>query len=205
MDAAVEEKIRDRLDRGAMTSRAVLSTFRMLDEGSRLSPSYLDSRYAPFYYFLGQELRASTVLEFGFGIGIPSGCYVRGHKDTDAILSFQESGKTYYSPRIGIHNVKNYFRGVLDVYVGQIHDDAFVDKAKARKWELALLNEECGYGDVLERLEFAWDRLGLGGTVALDHVSSHDPTGAAYRDFCRRKGRSSRIIPTKYGVGVITK
>lgn len=205
MNQAVEQNISERLRRGHLTGRTVLSTFRMIDESSRESPGYTDNRYAPFYYILGQELQAKSLLEFGFGIGIASGCYVRGCRTAEHVLAFQEVGKSYYSPRMGIHNLKNYFRGVLDVHVGRIHDEAFALKAGARKWDLAIMNEESDYGTLMEHMEFAWDALGLDGTLVMDRVSSDDQCGKAYSDFCRRKGRRERLFQTKYGVGVITK
>lgn len=205
MNLTAESKIRERLKRGLLTGRNVLSTFRMTDESLRETSAYTDNRYAPFYYILGQEVPADSVIEFGFGIGIASGCYVRGCPVVENVLSFQESGKSYYSPRMGIHNLKNYFKGKLDVHVGRIHDEAFVLKARAREWGLAILNEESDYGTLMEHMEFAWDVLGMDGTLVMDRVTSDDQVGAAYSDFCRRKGRGARLFDTKFGVGVVTK
>lgn len=205
MNHTQEHNICERLKRGYLPGRAVLSTFRMMDESDRQSASYADPRYAPFYYILGQELPAASVLELGFGIGIGSGCYVRGCKTVENLLVFQESGKTYYSPRMGIHNLKNYFKGNLGVHVGKIHDDTFVSQVGSREWDLAILNEDSDYGTLMEHLEFAWGALKDRGTLVMDYAVSHDPAKAAYSDFCRRKGRHDRVVQTKFGVGVITK
>ncbi len=205
MKHAVECNIHERLKCGNLTGRVLLSTFRLMDESLRESSAYTDNRYAPFYYILGQELMAKNIIEFGFGIGIASGCCVRGCSVVENILAFQEVGKSYYSPRMGIHNLKNYFKGKLDVHVGHIHDEFFVIKAKSREWDLAILNEEADYGTLMEHMEFAWDALVCDGTLVMDRIGDNDHTRAAYSDFCRRKGRKARLFNTKYGVGVLTK
>lgn len=205
MKLVTESNICERLKRNCLTGRTLLSTFRMMDESVRDSSMYTDNRYAPFYYILGQELPVKNVIEFGFGVGIASGCYVRGCTSVGNILTFQESGKSYYSPRMGIHNLKKYFKGKLDVYVGQIHDEAFVSKAYGCEWDLAILNEESDYSTLMEHMEFAWDVLATDGTLVIDRVVKNDQTKAAYMDFCQRKGRVARLFDTKFGVGVATK
>lgn len=205
MDLATTQILQETLAAGAISSKAMLSTFRMLDESSRDSPAYSDPRYAPFYYLLGKERPSKSVVEFGFGIGICSGCYVRGCKSVERILAFQETGKNYYSPRIGIHNVKSYFKGDLNVYVGKVMDREFLEQLSARKWELAILNEEKDYDSLMEYLELVWDNMAYDGTLVMDYAKHHEQAAAAYADFCRRKGRDSRILNTRYGVGVITR
>jgi len=205
MDLAVEKSVNERVNAGVMSGRALLSTFRMLDEASRLTPAYSDPRYAPFYYILGQERPAKYLLEFGFGIGIASGCYVRGCKTVEKILTFQESGKNYYSPRIGIHNLKNYFRGSLDVYVGKATDEIFETKLTAQKWQVVFLNEEKDYDTLMLYLDLIWENMEELGTLVVEYARSNDIVAKAYADFCKRRGRATRILPTKFGVGILTR
>lgn len=205
MNSIVENNICERIKRCSLSGRTILSTFRMMDESLRDSSIYSDNRYAPFYYILGQEMPVKNVIEFGFGIGIASGCYVRGCSMVENILTFQETGKVYYSPRMGIHNLKNYFKGTLDVHVGRIYDDAFVLKARSCEWNLAIMNDGSDYNNLMECMEFAWEILSIDGTLVVDRVMSDDQVKSAYSDFCRRKGRGLKLFETKFGVGVITK
>src|SRR6185437_10692125 len=169
MDPKTVKKLSDRLRHGTISGSAMLSTFRMLDESSRTSPSYSDSRYAPFYYMLVQEYPVKNVLELGFGIGICSGCYVRGCNVTENILAFQESGKNYYSSRIGIHNLKRYFKGSLNVYVGKILDEEFVESLQRHKWHLAIVNEDKNYDTLMSYLELVWGHIADSGTIVMDY------------------------------------
>jgi len=205
MDLITEQKIIDRLNSGYLSGKAMLSTFCMLDEDSRSSPAYSDPRYAPFYYILGQELPVKRVLELGFGIGIASGCYVRGCKTVEHILTFQETGKSYYSPRIGIHNLKSYFKGDLDVYVGKLTDKEFTDRVEAKKWQLAILNEQKTYDGLMTYLDLMWENMEPLGTIVVEYARSNDVQAAGYEDFCKRTGRAKRLLPTKYGIGVLTR
>jgi hypothetical protein len=205
MNSETFDRITDRLEKGTITGKALLSRFRLLDETSRESPAYSDTRYAPFYYILGQELPAKNLLEMGFRLGICSGCYLRGCRTVEHFLAFQEVGKSYYSPRLGIHNVKDYFKGDLDVYIGAVTDHKFTSKLEAREWDLAIVNEEREYDTHLAYLELIWSNLAFDGTVVMDYVTHHKASETAYQDFCRRKGKKPQVIPTKYGVGVITK
>lgn len=205
MDLATEQVIHERVQCGVFSGKAMLSTFRMLDEESRNTSAYYDPRYAPFYYILGQELPVKSVLEFGFGIGIASGCYVRGCKTVESILSFQETGKSYYSSRIGIHNLKNYFKGVLDVYAGKVNDQIFADKLNARKFDLGILNEERDYDTMMMYFDVMWEHLADEGTLVVDFARSNEIVAKAYESFVKRHGRAKRMIGTKYGVGVISK
>jgi hypothetical protein len=205
MNNIAESNICERLKNGHLSGRTLLSTFRMVEESLRESPLYTDNRYAPFYYILGQEVPSKNVIEFGLGVGIASGCYVRGCSCVEKILSFQQSGKEYYSPRIGTHNVRKYFKERFDVHVGRIYDEEFVFQARSRQWDLAIVNEEVDYGTLMEHLEFAWDVLAIDGTLVVDYVNSNDQVKSSYSDFCKRKAQLLRIIPTKYGVGLLTK
>lgn len=206
MDAEKLQALTDRLARGSMSAKTLLSTFRMLEESSRNSPAYSDARYAPAYYHLGQTLPVTNLLEIGFGIGIGSGCYVRGCNSVQNILAFHETGKSYYSPRVGIHNVRRYFKGNLNVYVGKLIDREFERCLKARKWELAIVNEEADYDRMMSYLDLVWEHTAKEGTIVVDYVVHNATVGKAFVEFCRRQGRPwEDVLPTRYGTGVISR
>lgn len=205
MDKEFCEKIEKRLNKGILSGRLLLSKMRMIDEASRLSPPYTDPKYIPFYHYLAQEITPVNVIEIGFRLGLCSGTFLNSCKSVKRFLALQEETKIFYSPRIAKHNIRDHFKGQLDVHVGSVTDDQFLAMVQGAKWDLAFINEEKSYDSHISYLEILWDNMSLDGTILVEYVNYHDYVKKAYFDFCKRNNREPCIFKTRYGVGVITK
>lgn len=196
----LEEKLNKNLP-----SKVFLDRMRLIDEDSRLTAAYNDPKYIPFYYWLGTLIKPAFLVEIGFRLGLFSATFLRACKTVEKVLVFQEKTDVFYSPKLGKANVRDHYKGTLDVYVGSINDEAFEQKLNETKYDLAIINEEVGYDKHREYLDALWSNLHLDGFIVMDYVTRHKPAGEAYFDFCKAKNRNPTIITTRYGVGIIKK
>jgi predicted O-methyltransferase YrrM len=198
----LKKRLEEKLDK-QITSRVFLDRMRVLDEESRKSAAYNDPRYIPFYYWLGSMIEPKSLVELGFRLGLFSANFLRSCKSVERFLGYQEKTAEFYSPRLGKSNVRDHYKGPLDIYVGSINDEEFENLLSKTQWDLAIINEEVGYDRHREYLDVIWSKLNLDGYIVMDYVNRHKPAGEAYMDFCRIKNREPVKISTRYGVGII--
>lgn len=196
--------LEEKLDKN-LPARVFLDRMRVIDEESRQTAAYNDPKYVPFYYWLGEQVQPDSIIEVGFRLGLFSATFLRACKSVKKMLAFQEKTTTFYSPKLGKANVRDHYKGPLDIYVGSINDVAFEQKLTENQWGLAIVNEEVGYDRHREYLDALWSNLQLDGLIVMDYVTRHKPAGEAYFDFCKAKNRSPITIATRYGVGIIRK
>jgi predicted O-methyltransferase YrrM len=201
----LRDQLTEKLNRGLVTPGVLLGRMRMLDESARQTAAYTDPRYVPFYHHLGVLVRPKAVLEIGFRLGLFSACVVRGAGSAERVFGFQQRTDSYYSDRLGRANVRDHFKGLLDVYVGRVTDAAFVERLSPGGWDLVIVNEEESYDAHMAYLDTVWPHVADEGLVVMDYVVRHGPAAQAYRDFCRAKNRRGVEVATRYGVGIIQK
>lgn len=197
--------LKDKLAKSVVSAHILLDKFRVIDEASRRSSAYTDPKYAPFYYHLGTLIQPKTVLEIGFRLGLFTGCLLKGCQTVEKVLGFQQKSDAFYSERLGKANVRDNFKGELDIHLGTMTDDVFLKKLAEAKWDLVIVNEEVSYDDHLKYLDIVWPHVSDEGLVVMDYVTRHSAAGQALKDFCMIKNRESVYVPTRYGVGIIQK
>jgi predicted O-methyltransferase YrrM len=188
----LEEKLSKNLP-----SRIFLDRMRLLDEESRKTAAYNDPRYFPSYYFLGTILQPKSILQIGFKLGLISANFLHSCKTVEKFLGFQEKTENFYSPRLGKANVKDHYKGKLDIYVGNIHD------VLLEKYDLAIIDEEVTYDKYKEYLDITWEKTNFDGFIVMDYVNKHKPAKEAYLDFCKGKNREPVVVTTRCGLGII--
>jgi len=186
-------------------SHVFLDRFRVIQESSRKTAAYTDSRYAPFYYYLGELIQPKSMVEIGFRLGLLSGCFLKSCKTVENFLGFQEVGEEFYSPRLGRSNIKDVYKKSIDIYVGNLYDGEWSKRFKDETWDVIFINEEKNYDRHMEYLEAIWPQVAYNGLIFMEHVRYHEPATLAYLNFCKIKNRDSVIIDTRYGVGMIQK
>lgn len=193
----------ERLDRSHLNTQHLLGRCRLIDEGSRDTPAFTDPRYLPFYYHLGEAVPATSLVEIGFRLGLPSACFLQGCRGVEAFFGFREDQGEFYSPRLAVGNVKDHFRGKIATAHGATTDPAFLDNLGGRRWDVVLIDEETEYDKHRTYLDLAWAALASGGLLVVDYLNRHEPSRRAFREFCATHGRPPAVLPTRYGVGII--
>jgi predicted O-methyltransferase YrrM len=188
------------------SSRIFLDRLRVGEEKMREMPSYNDPRHFPFYYYLGVLTTPENLVEIGFGVGFCSSLFLKGCKTVKRFLAIQEPKKDeFYSVRMGKSNLKDNFRGVTDLYVGNITDDEFEVKFKENNWQLAIINEEVNYDRYRLYFDFLWPQMDFEGLIIIGNILRHRQAKQAYIDFCKVKNREFMVIETRSGIGIIKK
>ena len=204
MDAEeLKDKLEYELDRRLISARTLLSGFRVIDEGSRRSFAYLDDRYVPFYYHLGKYIQPKFLLKIGFNLGLLSGSFLKSCKTVEWLQGFQEKSDEYFSPRLGMANIRDIYPNPkpLFVHVGDLLDEQW--SLRDKKWDLVIVNVETTHDKLRFYLDVIWPHVSEGGWIVVDYVNYHKPTGETYRDFCKVQNREPTVVNTRYGVGLL--
>ena len=64
----IQKEINEILHNKLLGGKVLLQDCRFVDENSRLSPSYGDPMYAPFYYHLGKLVKPRSVKSMSFNL-----------------------------------------------------------------------------------------------------------------------------------------
>lgn len=188
-----------------ISGSTLLNSMRLIDEDSRKSAPYADPNYCPFYFHLGKYFKAEKVLEFGFTLGLLSASYFTSCKDSKYFLGFLEKKEEFFSVRLGRANIRLKFKGDADFYVGNLHDQIFLDKFSPNSWDLTILNDESVYDKHLEYLDAVWPYVSEGGLVVSEYIDRHEPAKDAFFAFCESKNRQPVVFATRYGTGILQK
>lgn len=191
------------LNKSIISSSILLGRFSLIDDSAKIIGSYFDPRYFPFYYHLGKRITPKTLLHFGFGIGLESGIFLMGCKTINSFLAFQDPLEGYYSPRIGMKNIKRVYKNQSDYIVGSIKED--LDKLKQNRWDVAIVTDIKKYDELRYCFDKIWDSINYNGLMIVDHITHEDSNRRAFEDFCKITNRDSVSVDTRYGVGIICK
>jgi hypothetical protein len=135
---------------------------------ARQTAAYSDPRYVPFY----SPPRGLGEAEGRAGDRVPAGpfdclCRARGAGRRSGYLGFQQRTDSYYSDRLGRANVRDHFKGPLDVYQSGVSRMRLSSRGcPPAKWDLVIVNEEERYDAHVAYLDTVWPHVaddGLGG------------------------------------------
>ncbi len=202
----VKTRLQALLDGNTVSGRLLLDRLRVIDESSRKTAAYCDSKYTPFYYHLGKILTPTSMMEIGFNLGLLSSCFLKSCKTVERYLGFQEKKDDFYSPRLALANLRDSHRGgEIEIYVGKPTDDEFTQKISPKTWDLVILNEEEGFDKHLFYLDSLWPCISEDGIIVSEYIQRHQPAGEAFAAFCESKNRKPVIFDTRYGTGLVQK
>lgn len=192
-----ENNLKGNLQSSTISPKLLLQRLRVADERTRSTPDYQDPTYLPFYYHLGKYLTPKNILAFGFGLGFSLSCFLKTNKTAENILAFESKSKDYYSPRLGLSNVKDHFDGQINYYCGY-----FLDKPLQQPWDLIFFDYEASYDDLRNCLDFLWDTLVLDGYLVIEKTAA---SKKAVTDFLSTVNRPSVAFPTRYEITILKK
>ena len=202
----IKNKINFDLDSQIISGRTLLDRLCVIEESSRKTAAYLDNKYAPFYYYIGRYLKAKSLLEIGFNIGLLSSCFLLSCTSVETFFGFKENTNNEFIPiRIGKANIKKTFKKNKNFYIGKLYDKNFIEMCNQIKWDVVIINEEQSYDKHLQYLETVWGQLSENGIIIVDYIKSHKPSKTAFDIFCQEKSINPYLFETRYGTGIIVK
>lgn len=204
------DKLHSDLAKQIISSKTLLSPFRVINESSRRTGAYQDSRYIPFYFYLGRLVEPKSMVQIGLGLGLSCSCFLKGCKTVEDLLAFQKN-EEFYSPRLAIKNVKDNYKNKFEVYTSKFKDKilidpVFVDDKLFENIDLAILDDQkMNYDQYRNWLTILWDRLNVDGLLVMDFINSNKSAGAAFKDFSKIANREPFVFKTRYGTGIVQK
>lgn len=187
----------------AIPSNIILDKLRVVDEDTRKASAYVDSSYIPFYYYLGKYVKPKNLLEIGVNLGFFTCAFFKSCRTVENYLAYQEDNDEFYSKRLMLGNIKDNHKNNFDFHYGKFNDTEFLEKIRAKKWDLAFINEEKFYDKYAFVLDTVWDNLSENGMLVMENVISLSASRDAFANFCKNK--NSLIFKTRYGTGIVAK
>jgi hypothetical protein len=200
MITKLKEKIDKKLEIGALPAKVLQSKFKV---GFPL-PIHGDPTFMPFYYHLGKCLpNTENLLEFGFDLGMPSGCFIDGCPSVKHFLAFRKQNEQYYPKRIGISNIQSILKKKFDLWVGEETDPEFIKLVLFKKWDCVILSDS-GKKEQTYRayLDLAWNQMSDDGIIIVDFLNEAF-VKSAFTNFCILQGREQVKFNTLRGTGII--
>lgn len=197
--------IKSKLEKQLIPATILLDKFKAIEETSKHVSAYTDPNYAPFYYYLGTLIEPKNFVEIGFKLGLLSGCFFQGCKTVKNFLGFQQKTDEFYSPRMAKSNIKRFFKGDFDFYLGETTDKEWLNCFSKNNWDLVLVNEQKDYDFYRMCLDVVWEKLENGGLIVVEYALNHEPCKKAFSDFCKIKNREYCVMSTRQGTGLIQK
>jgi hypothetical protein len=198
-----KKQLENSFNKQTISSRVLLSSFRLIHETSKKTGAFQDNRYTPFYYHLGKFVEPKNIMEVGFYIGLLSGSFLKSCNSVQRFLAFQPKMDGYYSSRLGSANIRDSYKGEFEFYQGNLTDEKLF--ANTQELDMVIVNEEVNYDEHRVHLDILWEHLSLGGLVVMDYVDAWQPAKDAFIDFCKVKNREPHVFKTRYGTGIVQK
>lgn len=193
------------LDRQLVSSRVLLQRFVFIDESSRRTAAYTDPRFTPFYYHLGKYVQPKKLLCVGLRLGLLPGCFLKSCKSVENILAIESQKDAYFSPRLGLKNIRQNFKGDLRFKTNSWEVPSDKTPFNDDVWDVTIVDEELDYDICRIVLDKIWENTVEGGLIVMDYLESTKPNGRAFRDFAKIHNRESVEFNTRYKVGVVEK
>lgn len=193
------------LEKELVGGKVLLDKMSMLDESSRRAAAYSDPKYAPFYYHLGKFIYPKSLLSLNFGLGLLESSFLVSCKTVEEVMAFRRPMSEFYSPRMGINNVKLNYKGTLNFYINNIYDDEFVEKISPIRWDMVIINEEMTYDDHLAFLEALWPYVNENGIMVTEYIKRNESASNAFYAFGESVNRPPISFHTRYGTGILQK
>lgn len=204
--------IRDKLDKGHITSNILLGQAKLLDGSSRNTPAFNDPRYFPFYYYLGQVTRPKKVEQIGVKLGLIAACFMQGCPEPVEWQGMETMLDGNRPPMNIINsNMKMFYKAKLttehQTLAFCVHPNNLMletEHSKEHRFDMGLLTDKYEPEHTKIMLEYFWKHLAPEGLLVVDYIQD-DATGEVFREFCRVKNREPQLFETRYGVGMVTR
>ncbi len=163
-----------------------------------------DPTYLPFYYHLGRFLKGyKNLIEFGFDLGMPGGCFIEGCSNIQNYVAFRKNKEGFYPKRLGISNIHNILKKKFDLWIGEETDPEFIKMVLLNKWDCVIISDN-GQNEKTVRayLDLVWNQMMHEGIIVVDFLNE-SPVKKAYESFCKLQNREIFTIPTLRGTGLL--
>lgn len=199
----MEEFIKNKLADAKIQPRVLLARARLVEVKDWDSPSVNDPRNLPFYYYLGTQLKAEKVFEYGFDLGLSAACFSQGCINLKRYFGFQPNNNDfYYSFRLGAATLQEYFKGYYKLAAGGLTD--FKRLIETEKWDAVLITSQIDLKFLHDHLEMIWSNTNPEALIVMDYLSNSEYR-TAVEEWCSLKNRVPVMYETRYSVGIIVR
>lgn len=192
---------KEKAQKHSLIPQALLTKFYFAGEAHRLSNSYTDPNYTPFFVLLGQQVKAKKVAHFGLYDGVIGSCFLEGCQSVEHYFGYdtEQKGHTY---RLAKRNITSVIKKTFSVYTGAI-DDEFLKHFLSQKWDCVLITGDYDTTLCSKILNLSWPQMESGGTIICDRIASNENMSKAFSTFCKLSNRKEVRLNSRYGTGLI--
>lgn len=189
-------QLNSKLNSQTITTDILLGTCKLLDSNLRQSCTYLDPRYFPFYYHIGNQISPKNVIQFGSKLGLIAACFMQSCKSIVNWITVEKK-----DPQVPVFliesNLKKFCKGSARLV--QSDDTKTIEELPI---DLGIVSDVFSKDELMDRLTFLWSNLNPEGLIIVDYIDQ-DVIGETFRVFCKLHNRESVFFKTRYGVAVV--
>ncbi len=196
------QQIKKELRTEIFSPKLVLGRCQLVNPFDKMANAFTDHKNLPFYYYLGKYLPRSSLLNFGFGVGLPIVFYILAKKPSH-ILVQQQKTEDFYSPNLGEGNIFRTNNKKIKAIVSDVNDDFMIKEVKERKWGSVLVNTGgLNQKQLMDYLNLSWDNVSDDGYICIDYAWNNKDI---IKNFSRLTNRPEHFIASRYGHSIIFK
>lgn len=200
----LRKELGKKLETTPLSPKLFLSRFKIGVE--RLPVLFTDPTYLPFYYYLGRLLpETKNLLEMGFDLGLPGGCFIYGCPTLERFTAFRRAKEEgYHTRRLGVANIHNALKKKFELLLGKETDPEIIKSILGCRWDCVIIGEEAEEKTIKAYLNLVWNQMSDGGLVVVDFLNVAS-VGEAYHSFCKLNNREPFVLKTFRGTGLLQK
>lgn len=196
------QEIKEELKKEIISPKLVLGRCQLVNPFDKMANAFTDHKNLPFYYYLGKYLPRNTLLNFGFGMGLPIIFYILANRPTH-ILVQQQKTKDFYSSNLGEGNVFRTINKKVKNIISDCHDETLLKNVKQRTWGSILINTSgLTEKQLMDYLDLSWDNMSDDGYICIDYAFNNREI---IKNFSRLINRPEHFIGSRYGHSIIFK
>lgn len=196
------EHLREKLDKQLMDPKILLGTAKFLTPSAKESPLCGNSRYFPFYYYLGTLTSPQTVVQIGSRLGLVGNCFMQGCKTVTSWLALDGFAYGNHPPVSVIkNNLQMHCTGAAES-LPLVNDN--LKESGEPYIDMGIISEKYDPEDLELYLEFFWRHIKPEGLLVVDYIA-FEAAKQVFNGFCRVKNREPDLFDTHYGVGIVTR
>lgn len=198
-------QIQSDLNKSLISTKVLTSNFKFIDENNKKTCSFNDSKYIPFYYYLGKYINPKKVVELGFNLGLTSSVFFKSCKTTEYFLGIQIKTNEPWDRKLAESNLKINYKNKFDTYYGNISDKNFFYLVDQNKFDLCIINAIGGYDTIYTCADYIYSNLNKNSYFVMDYINKSEKNKEIFFNIANGYKKEYKIFNTRNGTGVILK
>lgn len=184
------------LKRPLVDPTALLSNFRFPGNAREYEYILDDPKYAPFFYYLGKEIKPKKAFFYGLNIGLVPYSFFSSCNTVKDVFLYNPTDENY-SPRFFNRNLKHFYKNNITI----------IDSIENLNLSFDVIFHEATEDQEQNRyvLETLWKKVYSGGCLVVEAVEKKKESKEVVITLSKNINRELIYFNTRYGTAILVK